>query len=189
MRGAVYENSASSNSDFGCEAHRRGICLRPSIFVRGSVSVTDSYRRVRTRRQGGIQNAKTAFRVGGLTITVFGQGQLPAAESEIVTDRPDVTESTIVVPKNSLQSENGLTWTSDRGQQTLDLPETLLRFGLVTRTELRFVVPNYFGSLTGRMAASGSDDLAVGFKQQLGPLPGGFELSVMPALSLPTGAK
>lgn len=137
----------------------------------------------------GRQNAKTAFLLAGLTITVFGQGQPPAAAPEIVTDRPDVTESSIVVPKNSLQSENGLTWTSDRGQQTLDLPETLLRFGLLTRTELRFVVPNYFGSLTGRMAASGFGDLAVGFKEQLGPLPGGFELSVMPALSLPTGAK
>jgi len=75
----------------------------------------------------GRQNGKTAFLLAGLTITVFGQGQPPATAPEIVTDRPDVTESSIVVPKNSRQSENGLTWTSDRGQQTLDLPETLLR--------------------------------------------------------------
>jgi hypothetical protein len=188
VTGDVYENSTSGNPDFGCGAHRRGIRFRPFIFVRGSVSVID-YRSLGTRRQSGIQNARTTFLLAGLTITVFGQGQPPAAEPEIVTDRPDVTESSIVVPKNSLQSENGLTWTSDHGQQTLDLPKTLLRYGLLTRTELRFVVPNYFGSLTGRMAASGFDDLAVGFKQQLGPLPGGFELSVMPALSLPTGAK
>jgi hypothetical protein len=38
---------------------------------------------------------------------------------EIVTDRPDITESGIVVPKGSLQAENGLTFTTDHGQRTL----------------------------------------------------------------------
>ena len=61
----------------------------------------------------------------------------------IVTDRPDVTESSIVVPKGSLQFENGITWTTDRGNQSVDFAETLVRFGLSTRTELRLVIPNY----------------------------------------------
>ena len=56
---------------------------------------------------------------------------------EIVTDRPDITESGIVVPKGSLQAENGLTLTSDHGQRTVDLSETLLRLGVGSRTELR----------------------------------------------------
>ena len=105
--------------------------------------------------------------------------------SEIVTDRPDVTESSIVVPVASLQFENGFTWTSEHGTQSGDVPETLVRLGLLKRTEFRFVAPNY---LLGGLA-SGFGDLAIGMKQQLGPLPGGFDLSVIAAVSLPTGSR
>lgn len=113
---------------------------------------------------------------------------LPATtDPGIVTDRPDVTESSIVVPKGSLQLENGLTCTTDHGSQTFDLSESLLRFGVSSRTEIRFVVPNYLGHISGS-AATGFGDLALGMKQQLGPLPGGFDLSVIVAVSLPTGA-
>jgi hypothetical protein len=126
----------------------------------------------------------TAFLI---TIAACGQGQPAAADSEIVTDRPDVTESSIVIPKGSLQFENGLTWTSDHGQTTLDFSETLIRLGLFDRTELRIVVPNYLESLTGT-SASGFGDVAIGMKQQIGPLPGDVDLSVIVALSLPTGA-
>jgi Putative MetA-pathway of phenol degradation len=136
----------------------------------------------------GRQSVGTALLLVAVTATALGQGQPPTTDPEIVTDRPDVTESSIVVPKGSLQLENGLTWTNDHGQQTVDLSETLLRFGVSDRTELRIVVPNYLGSIAGRISASGFGDVAVGMKQQVGPLPGGFDLSVIVALSLPTGA-
>jgi len=62
-------------------------------------------------------------------------------------------------------------------------------FGAVsTRTELRIVVPNYLSGRSGPHPASGVGDFALGMKQQIGPLPGGFDLSVIVALSLPTGA-
>ena len=121
-----------------------------------------------------------------LAVGAYGQST-PAADSEIVTDRPDITESGIVVPRGSLQFENGLTWTEDHGHTMVDLSETLVRFGIYDRTEVRIVVPNYFESLTGP-APSGLGDVALGMKQQLGPLPGGFDLSVIVALSIPTGA-
>ena len=105
----------------------------------------------------------------------------------IVTDRPDVTESSIVVPKGSLQFENGITWTNSHGVGSVDFTETLVRFGLTTRTELRLVTPNYVEHGTG-YTASGFSDIAVGAKQQLGPLWGHFDLSIIAALSLPTGA-
>jgi len=130
----------------------------------------------------------TALLLAAVTVAAYGQGQPPTTEPEIITDRPDITESSIVIPKGSLQLENGLTWTNDHGQQTLDLSETLLRFGVFDRTELRIVVPNYVAGLTGPTSASGFGDVAVGVKQQLGPLRGGFDLSVIVALSLPTGA-
>jgi hypothetical protein len=124
------------------------------------------------------------------TLSAISRAQSPPAiaDPEIVTDRPDVTESSVVVPKGSLQLENGITWTSDHGANTIDLSETLVRVGVSTRTEIRVVVPNYFGGLSIRDTASGFGDIALGMKQQLGPLPGGFDLSVIAALSLPTGA-
>jgi len=129
----------------------------------------------------------TALLLAAVTVAAYGQGQPPTTEPEIITDRPDITESSIVIPKGSLQLENGLTWTNDHGQQTLDLSETLLRFGVFDRTELRIVVPNYVAGLTGPTSASSFGDVAVGVKQQLGPLRGGFDLSVIVALSMPTG--
>src|ERR1700722_7902313 len=86
---------------------------------------------------------RTALLLAAVTAAALGQGQPPTTDPEIITDRPDVTESSVVVPKGSLQLENGLTWTNDHGQRTLDLSETLIRFGLSDRTELRIVAPNY----------------------------------------------
>jgi Putative MetA-pathway of phenol degradation len=106
----------------------------------------------------------------------------------IVTDRPDVTESSIVVPKSSLQFENGITWTTDHSNQSVDFSETLVRLGISRRTELRLVIPNYLKTVTDSNV-SGFDDIAVGAKQQLGPLWGHFDLAVIAALSLPTGAR
>ncbi len=106
--------------------------------------------------------------------------------ADLVTDRPDITESSIVVPKGSLQFENGFTWTSDHGTRTLDASETLIRLGVSDRFELRVAAPNYLESLAGSF--SGFGDLSLGFKQQIGPLPGDVELSVIVAVSLPSGA-
>lgn len=91
------------------------------------------------------------------------RSQEPALTPEIVTDRPDVTESSIVVPKGSLQFENGITWTTDHGAQSVDFSETLVRFGISTRMEIRLVIPNYLKDVTGSKA-SGFDDIAVGVK-------------------------
>jgi Putative MetA-pathway of phenol degradation len=112
---------------------------------------------------------------------------LPAPDSDIVTDRPDVTESSFVVPMGSFQLENGITWTSDHQSQTFDLPESLMRLGLAPRTEFRIAVPNYFGGISGP-DAMGFGDTTFGIKEQLGPLPRGFDLSVIFAVSLPLGA-
>ena len=100
----------------------------------------------------------------------------------------DITESSIVVPKGSLQVENGLTWTDYRRYTTVDLSETLMRFGISDRTELRIVIPNYLESLTGPVSASGFFDVAPGMKHQFRPLSGEFDLSVIVALSIPAGA-
>jgi len=126
--------------------------------------------------------------VAAFSVISYAQSPQDTAGPEIVTDRPDVTESSIVVPKGSLQLENGATWTNGRGSQNFDLSESLIRLGVSSRTEIRIVAPNYLGGITGPDFASGFGDIALGMKRQLGPLPGGFDLSVIVALSLPTGS-
>src|SRR5580704_16045805 len=66
------------------------------------------------------------------------------AQSPIATDRPQITSSSIVVPCGSLQFENGFQETGNGGQQTFDFPETAVRLGIASKTELRFGVPDYF---------------------------------------------
>jgi hypothetical protein len=80
------------------------------------------------------------------------------------------------------------TWTSDQASQTFDVSESLIRLGVSTRTELRLVVPNYLGGITGA-DPTGFADMALGMKEQIGPLPGAIDLSVIVAVSLPTGAR
>jgi hypothetical protein len=58
----------------------------------------------------------------------------------------------------------------------------------VAKTELRLIVPDYFSPL-GSALGSGIGDIAVGVKQQLGPAPGGFDVSIVASLSLPAGAR
>jgi hypothetical protein len=108
----------------------------------------------------------------------------------IATDRPTVTNSSVVVPSGSLQAENGFLETASQGQSIVDGPETLLRFGMATKTELRLTVPDYYSNLNAMAGrGSGFGDLAIGVKQQLGPTRGGFDVSATVFLSLPTGGE
>ena len=120
--------------------------------------------------------------------TVAQNRPVPAVDDgEIVTDRPDVTEAAIVVPKESIQIENGFTWSLDHGNNSVDLSESLIRLGISSRTELRIGLPNYFDKLAGPASSAGFQDVSFGIKQQLGPLPGNIDLAVIIASSFPTG--
>jgi len=82
-------------------------------------------------------------------------GQAQSGGEEIVTDRPDITESATVVPKASLQAENGLTWTNDHLDNLVTLCQTLLRLGLSDRTESRLTLPSYSLGLSRGPGSSG----------------------------------
>jgi len=137
-----------------------------------------------------ISTALLAFILAGV-MPLDGQDQPASSDAPgpIVTDRPAVTDSSVVVPAGSLQAENGFLETSSHGQSVVDGPQTLVRFGVAKRTELRFTVPDYYHNLnTGDGRGSGFGDFAVGVKEQLGPTPGRFDVSVILSLSFPTGA-
>lgn len=127
----------------------------------------------------------------GRSAAITGSDQPPGVDTAepIATDRPAVTNSSVVVPIGSLQAENGFLETRSQGQSVLDGPESLVRFGVAKRTELRFTVPDYFDNLTtGANPGSGFGDFALGVKEQLGPTAGKFDVSVILFLSFPTGA-
>jgi len=125
--------------------------------------------------------------LGAFTLRANAQRCGADAQSTIATDRPQVTNSSIVVPCGSLQFENGFQETGNGGKRSFDFSETSIRLGIAHKTELRFGVPDYFrNDDTGAGFANGFGDFNIGFKQQLGPAHG-FDLSLVPSISLPTG--
>jgi hypothetical protein len=107
--------------------------------------------------------------------SAFAADGCPTSASEISTDRPDVTNSSRVVPYGSLQAENGVDWTVRQRSDVVSGTETRLRLGFAQCTEVLADVPTYFYALNGR-ASSGFSDLVVSIKREL-PVPLGFHLS------------
>lgn len=125
------------------------------------------------------------------TTLLHGQDQsgTGSSQSTITTDRPAVTDSSLVVPRSELLFENGFAETGAERQRSFDFPETLARFGLTSRLELRLAVPDYFQNFNmGRGFASGWGDLGLGVKQQLISATEGLDASLIVMLSFPTGA-
>jgi hypothetical protein len=69
--------------------------------------------------------------------------QCPARDSPIVTDRPDVTNSSLVVPQGSFQSENGISFSQRGGNHEFDGTESRLRWGIVRCLEVLVDLPTY----------------------------------------------
>jgi outer membrane putative beta-barrel porin/alpha-amylase len=124
---------------------------------------------------------KNAIVVALLGVTLLRGQSPPSSDDPISTDRPAVAASSTVVPKGSFQMENGFLISNTH---SFDGPETSIRFGLTTNTELRFSAPDYYFNST---SGSGFGDISVGIKQQLGPLRE-FDVSLIAFLSMPTGA-
>lgn len=111
-------------------------------------------------------------------------------ESDIETNRPSFTFSSIVVPKGSIQIENGGQFISlDSRKGILDIPETQIRLGLLEKTEFQMFVPNYLLFHRPGQTNDGVTDLQeVGIKQQL-PLIKGIQSSFIGSMNLPTGRR
>jgi Putative MetA-pathway of phenol degradation len=119
--------------------------------------------------------------------TAVHAGECPTSASEIATDRPDVTNSSLVVPVGSLQSENGINTTGRGSEKTFDGTNSRLRLGVAPCLEFLVDVPNYFGRLKGD-ADSGFGNVAPAVKWQFSSLPEPWNLSVTAGAGLPTGS-
>lgn len=90
-------------------------------------------------------------------------------QAQIVTDRPDFTESAMAVPKGSYQLESGMARTSSNARNTrLDwsMPNVLLRRGLSDKLELRMFLDNSISRQNMEINSniSGVNNLELGFK-------------------------
>jgi hypothetical protein len=110
----------------------------------------------------------------------------PSQQAEIATDRPDVTNSSLVVPVGSLQSENGVNLSAKDAGRTLDGTNTRWRLGIAPCLEFLVDLPNYVSNLRAP-GSSGFTDVAPAIKWQISPVPGRIDLSMVVGVALPTG--
>jgi hypothetical protein len=108
----------------------------------------------------------------------------PGRDDAIETDRPDVTNSSLVVPRGSVQVENGVNWAVHQAVQMLDGSETRVRVGAFRCGELLVDVPNYTRSVTGSSSSEFSE-VVISAKRQLFVASPSFSLSVTAGLGLP----
>jgi len=113
----------------------------------------------------------------------------------IITDRPDQTESSSTVPKGSFQIETGIVigFSKSEGiseRQTL-APSTLFRYGITNGIEIRVV--NQFEIIKNRTTServNGISDLEIGTKFQILQKENvNTEIAFLSHLILPTGTK
>ena len=116
---------------------------------------------------------------------VLAVGTASAQTPDLVTDRPDQTESAAAVPRGLVQVETGYLLSREDGMDTFEAPGTLVRIGLGARTEVRIGHAGVIGG-AGR---HGAGDSEVGAKVNLIAASDGWrpELAILGGLSLPTG--
>ncbi len=122
-----------------------------------------------------------------LTVTDAQADGCPQSSDEIATDRPDVTNSSIVVPFGSLQNENGVNVSARDGRQSVDGANSRWRLGIAPCLEVLVDLPTYFANVHGA-GVSGFTDVSPAIKWQISPLPGKIDVSVVTGVALPIGS-
>ena len=111
----------------------------------------------------------------------------PSIKDEITTDRPDVTNSSVVILPGSLQIENGVNFSTRDGDRVIDGTNTRLRAGIANCLEFLVDTPTYFANVRSPQN-SGFSDVAPAVKWQISPVPGKVDLSAVMGVALPTGS-
>jgi hypothetical protein len=122
-----------------------------------------------------------------LSEPVIAADECTQTSAPIETDRPDVTNSSIVVPVGSFQSENGINISRRFSTQIFDGTNSRLRLGIAPCLEVLVDLPTYVTNFR-ESGASGFTNIAPAVKWQISPIPGKFDLSVTAGVGLPTGA-
>jgi|GEM_PF-1506957 len=128
------------------------------------------------------------FALIGTTFLLWMVAASLAEEPELIADRPDFTESAVVVPYRSTQLESGVEYSQERSSHSMTSPNVLLRVGIHPKVELRFGAPgwSWLGAEGNR---SHFNDVSLESKIQLGRRDTSRPLALMLFVSFPTGAR
>src|SRR6266567_5457676 len=118
---------------------------------------------------------RLSLQCGCLAIALLSLGaaqasECPSSRSEIATDRPDVTNSSLVVPAGSVQSENGVNTSGQSAGAGFDGSNSRLRLGVAPCLEVLVDIPSYVGRLTGAVD-TGFTNVSPPVKWQVSGLP------------------
>ncbi|MBT8229489.1 MAG: transporter [Bacteroidia bacterium] len=123
-----------------------------------------------------------------VSLLVIAFMSFPLISQEIVTDRPDQTESATAVPKNAFQLESGIL-VSHEGEDFREIlsPTNLFRYGLFENLELRLTYDfMQLKSDEKRISQTGFGDIQAGFKYQF-YRNGKTEIAILSHLVFPSG--
>ena len=107
------------------------------------------------------------------------------SEDPNITDRPDFTESPVSVSPGTIQIELGATAFDYDAGSLWNAGETLVRYGLFNKVEMRLQLPSAIG---GDDLDSGLSDSGFGVKIELGSFAQRVEMALIASTTLPTGA-
>jgi hypothetical protein len=126
------------------------------------------------------------------------QGDAGQNVDELITDRPDQTESATVVPQGTIQLETGLLFEKDRSNgmttSSFSIPNNLFRIGIHKNFEIRVLIAEYGYLKTSDerndIALKGFSPLAIGTKIQLAKEKGLIpEISLLAHVTLSVGSE
>lgn len=130
-----------------------------------------------------------SFRIACIVFFLFllKQNSIFAQVSDIVTDRPDQTESALTIQKGYYQLETGSFIENFDANNQFGLNTSLHRYGITNKFELRLVHTLLSADFTGNGESLAFEDIQLGFKYNF--LDGPLELGYIGHLSLPTGSE
>lgn len=136
----------------------------------------------------GIRVCVVVFVVLASASDAVAQSVVRTDVPEIVTDRPDFTESSEVIPAGWLQLESGISFEGESRDRGFSAPAALLRIGLGRRAELRLGAEGFLSETVGSVRHSGRSDMEIGAKYKVfDQATRGFDFALLPIVSLPTG--
>lgn len=190
----MLEHREPSESD--AQESRRHTRILPRV---GSSATIENFPRRRNpvcvhptyaaRRQAARIAAAVALAMTMLSSIPARAQTAAVTRAPIVTDRPDFTESDVVVPQGMLQIETGFTVEQGKGSRALGLPEALLRCGAAQKFEWRLGLPDFNRARADGQTTRGLGDTYLGAKFQIGPTRQGLGISLIPAIFVPTGGR
>jgi len=144
----------------------------------------------------GVPAMEIVFRGALASVLVLAVSGTPATAAEkctqtsspIETDRPDVTNSSVVIPVGSFQIENGANLSRSGGSPDFRWKLTAAYDSALRRAWKCCSICRVYVSAFRGPGPSGFTSVAPGLKWQISPIAGKFDLSITIGAGLPTGA-